>query len=304
MQAVTVGFNFYVSYLHPVSCRENEDPEKCSGAGCYRLVMLEAGSAVVRLNGTRSIVLAPALLCLNDTDSLAFENPKDLSLSVVYFEPRIVNSRFSTSNIRAGGPDFNQTDWQDRFSLLPFIERNLGYIGILEPGIAYFREIQALFKRLKKEVGEQADGYWPCRSRSFFIEMLFLLQKMNPGRNNLLSGPSGRSRNPAEEVMLYLNTHYRDKITIDGLARQFHTNRTTLMKQFHEYAGMTINRYLTDIRIRISAQMLRDTNVSITEVMERTGFVDATHFGRTFRKVIGEVPSEYRAKNCWVIRGE
>jgi len=34
------------------------------------------------------------------------------------------------------------------------------------------------------------------------------------------------------EVILYLHTHYQEKITLAGLTRQFHTNRTTLTRQF------------------------------------------------------------------------
>jgi transcriptional regulator GlxA family with amidase domain len=48
--------------------------------------------------------------------------------------------------------------------------------------------------------------------------------------------------------------------------------------------------------------MLRDTTLPISEVAERTGFGDATNFGRAFRKSVGQLPSEYRKCYCWLLQ--
>ncbi len=59
--------------------------------------------------------------------------------------------------------------------------------------------------------------------------------------------------------------------------------------------------YLTQLRIRLAALMLRDTKLPISEVMWRVGFRDGTHFGRTFRKHTAQSPSEYREQYCWML---
>jgi AraC family L-rhamnose operon regulatory protein RhaS len=48
------------------------------------------------------------------------------------------------------------------------------------------------------------------------------------------------------------------------------------------------------LRINLAAAMLRDTGLPITEVRQRVGFNDDSHFRRTFRKYLGMAPGEYR----------
>ena len=91
-----------------------------------------------------------------------------------------------------------------------------------------------------------------------------------------------------------MHTHYQEKITIAKLTREFHTNRTTLSKRFHEVTGMPVIAYLIQLRINLAAAMLRDTGLPITEVRQRVGFNDDSHFRRTFRKYLGMAPGEYR----------
>lgn len=52
--------------------------------------------------------------------------------------------------------------------------------------------------------------------------------------------------------------------------------------------------YLTGIRIRMACMLLRGTTLPISEITERVGFEDITHFGRTFRRETGFSPTQYR----------
>jgi len=44
----------------------------------------------------------------------------------------------------------------------------------------------------------------------------------------------------------------------------------------------------------MASVMLKDTLLPVSEVMERVGFNDSTHFSRTFKKYMGLSPSEFR----------
>jgi len=105
-----------------------------------------------------------------------------------------------------------------------------------------------------------------------------------------------------EPVLLYLHNNYSQKLCLDGLARAFNTNRTTLTKQFHQSTGMPVMTYLNRLRINLAALMLRDTSLSVNEIVERVGLTNPTHFGRAFRKATGYTPSEYRRQYCWLLQ--
>ena len=73
------------------------------------------------------------------------------------------------------------------------------------------------------------------------------------------------------------------------------------MVKFQKATGMTIISYLTKLRINVAALLLKDTFLPVSEVIDRVGFNDITHFGRMFKKYIGTSPTEYRQKYSWAI---
>jgi YesN/AraC family two-component response regulator len=130
--------------------------------------------------------------------------------------------------------------------------------------------------------------------------MIFLVYRLylNPQADEDISLP--QEKQDMEQVVLYLNMHYMEKISIEELTGIFHINRTTLNEKFAKITGVSIRKYIINLRIRISCMILRDTMLPVEEIMERIGYYDAAHFGKTFRKLIGCAPTEYRNSYCWM----
>ena len=57
---------------------------------------------------------------------------------------------------------------------------------------------------------------------------------------------------------------------------------------------MATLRSQLDARVRRAQALLIDTRASLDQVAETTGFADAVHFGRTFRKITGATPAAWR----------
>lgn len=67
-------------------------------------------------------------------------------------------------------------------------------------------------------------------------------------------------------------------------------------RSFREAFGVPPHRYLLTRRIERAAALLRDTNLSITDIAFETGWNSLGTFGRIFRDIMGESPSELRAR--------
>ena len=262
----------------------------------FRLIWVEGGTGILRV-GQRQITFgAPALFCLNELERPHLEYRRQLKAQALYFHPNVVNGDFTFENIR--GP-FDSTDAQDRDWLFAFIRRGANENIHISLGPTVNGQVSRLVAAISQELNQQPDGYWPCRSRSYFLELLFLVdrlcleQSISPEIKPL---PGTETTKMVDELALYLHSHYAEKITLQHLSREFHSNRTTLTQQFHESTGTSIMTYLAQIRIRVASLMLCDTTLPIAEVMSRVGYNDTTHFGRTFRKYTNLTPSEYRKK--------
>jgi transcriptional regulator GlxA family with amidase domain len=83
---------------------------------------------------------------------------------------------------------------------------------------------------------------------------------------------------------------------IRRLARVSCVSEAHFARSFKEAFGVPPHRYLLTRRIERATAMLRDTDLSITVIAFETGWKSLGTFGRTFRDVTGESPSELRAR--------
>lgn len=80
------------------------------------------------------------------------------------------------------------------------------------------------------------------------------------------------------------------------LARVSGVSEAHFARSFKEAFGVPPHRYLLTRRIEKATALLRDTDLSITDIAFQTGWSSMGTFGRTFRDVTGESPSELRAR--------
>lgn len=92
----------------------------------------------------------------------------------------------------------------------------------------------------------------------------------------------------------FLDTHYRDKITLDGLAEKFYINKYYLAKIFKEQYGLSISSYLLSVRITRAKQLLRFSKKSIEEIGYECGLGAPHYFSSKFKEIEGVPPSIYR----------
>lgn len=302
MQLSTVGRDFYPGYELRIWCQSSEKPVEAFDSGLghrerFRVLLVASGAGIVRLGTRREVFTAPTLFCLNELDEPHLESSSEVTIRSVLFHPEAINEALRFERLRAIDSGFTATEMQDADMLSGFVERRPGYCGQLPIAPSTSRRIATLLSAIEGELAEQGTAFWPCRSRSYLIETLFIAQRAYSTLRGRDAGAEcalvGKCHD-VDEVITYLHTHYHERITIDGLVRTFHTNRTTLAEQMRAATGTSIMTYVTSLRIGLAATILHDTSVPIGEVAERVGFHDMTHFGRAFRKVIGYSATEYR----------
>lgn len=97
-----------------------------------------------------------------------------------------------------------------------------------------------------------------------------------------------------EKAVQYIQDNYAEKITIQDIADHVRIHPSYLSSIFRKSLNQSVNSYINFHRINIAKQLLRNSNTSITDIALQTGFYDAQHFLKTFKKNTGFTPSEYR----------
>ena len=89
---------------------------------------------------------------------------------------------------------------------------------------------------------------------------------------------------------------YAEPLDVAALARIALVSPAHFIRTFRATFGETPHRYLQRRRVERAMELLRETDLPVTEVSLDVGFNSLGTFSRTFREIVGESPSEYRAR--------
>ncbi len=92
----------------------------------------------------------------------------------------------------------------------------------------------------------------------------------------------------------YILNHINEPITTAALAKELGLNRTYLCKLFQDEVSMTVNNYITNIKINEAKYLLEVTQKTLSEISEYLGFSSQSYFQNVFKKEVNMTPSEYR----------
>ena len=95
-----------------------------------------------------------------------------------------------------------------------------------------------------------------------------------------------------EEVCSYIQTHYQS-VTTRELMERFHFQRDYFNRLIRSKTG-TYSEYLQSIRLEQAKRMLIETDLTISEIAEQTGYHNKGYFYRIFTKKYNMTPGEYR----------
>ena len=113
------------------------------------------------------------------------------------------------------------------------------------------------------------------------------------------SGNSGQKREKQADVYRafarqYIETHHREHITVEDIARETHISSKHLCQIFKEEYNMTPSAFLTECRMRDAQLLLQRTTLSVDEVAHLVGYDYSNYFSALFHKTVGVQPSAYR----------
>lgn len=96
-------------------------------------------------------------------------------------------------------------------------------------------------------------------------------------------------------ALVYLGRSYAEPVFLPQVAEQAHVSASHLRLLFRRDLGLSCKALLNRIRVRQAQTLLRDQpRLPVTEVALQAGFADLSHFERSFRRLVGQSPREYR----------
>lgn len=97
-----------------------------------------------------------------------------------------------------------------------------------------------------------------------------------------------------DKILAYISEHYNEQLSLKMLADKFHFNYYYLSSYFTAHNKEGFSEYLNKIRINKAIQILKNSDVSISEVSYMVGYSDNSYFCKVFKKYTDYTPSRYK----------
>lgn len=108
---------------------------------------------------------------------------------------------------------------------------------------------------------------------------------------------SGKHNTIASQIMDIIKNDYLDKnLTLEHIADRVGMSPSYLRRLFKKITNQSVADYINEVRLEKAKELLINTNFSINEISEKSGFVNSCYFYTLFKKTNGMTPNEFREK--------
>ncbi len=177
------------------------------------------------------------------------------------------------------------------------------YIGPNSPLATYFdgteawhaKVIEHLLAAAEASLIPDEQGFYQYRT-AIEVACAWMCYIENVG--TLRPDKQGRVQNERiRSYIAFIEGHYAERISLKDIAAAGNTSETECVRCFKKALGTTPYAYLLAHRISVAGELIRQGEQSITEIALDTGFGSASHFSKTFKRIMGMSPHAY-AKSC------
>ena len=148
---------------------------------------------------------------------------------------------------------------------------------------------RAIIEEIEQEVDERKPGY-RLVSQSM---LLLLLGKLGRWFDQVSRKDSSKLLLIAKSIA-HMEQNLYESLSIAELAKMANTSERAFYRVFHKATGCSPNHYLNDLRLTQARELLKFSNMSITDIAQECGFQDNSYMTRQFKKQQGVTPSAYR----------
>lgn len=151
-------------------------------------------------------------------------------------------------------------------------------------------EILPLLRSLLREAALKQTGY------ELVCQNILEIMAVQLGRRvELSSSASGRyTSKECALVRRYIDSHFKENITLSQLSDLVHINKYYLVHTFSREYGVSPISYLISRRLQESKYLLTRTNHSLSQISHMLGFSSPSYFSQSFRRAEKMSPLEYR----------
>ena len=126
--------------------------------------------------------------------------------------------------------------------------------------------------------------------------VVHLIRNYSTETQNTTASFSTFPRYKLQRATDYIHDNLREELTLEKISQTLSMSTYHFAHAFREAVGLSPHRYVIKCRIERAKSLLRDTDLSVTEIAHQVGYLNQSHFSVAFHKVTGQTPRRYRGE--------
>lgn len=176
-----------------------------------------------------------------------------------------------------------QSSFQMAQELLSFIQKEQGSLLAEEE---YTQTEPGIYDQVRVEMENAWSAEQLCGILAAFCRDLFRLTERRG---------APRTDQSIELAKKYISENFAGECSLQDVAGYAHLSAAYLSSTFKKKVGISMNTYITVVRINEAKRLLKETDEGIYDIGERVGYRDPKHFRKVFRENVGISPAKYRS---------
>jgi AraC-like DNA-binding protein len=181
----------------------------------------------------------------------------------------------------------------DLHLLDPFINKRPDFENVILTDENTRKEFDRLFFLITEELARKSSAYSTIVD-CYLIEMLVLIYRCYEGSIGVSPRDLPSSQKYIADMLSYVNNHLTEDIDIDRMSQELHISKYYMCHLFKKLTHYTIMQYVVEKRILLAKKYLHLSDKSVSQIASEVGFSSFSLFSRTFKKITGFKPLEFR----------
>ncbi|MBE7043399.1 MAG: helix-turn-helix domain-containing protein [Ruminococcaceae bacterium] len=161
-------------------------------------------------------------------------------------------------------------------------------LNLIRSGAKDFGE---LFRKIYDEYIGRQSGFMNM-IRAYLIQIITQIFREIDHKTDVTS--TNEQKSVVNKAIDYMKQNYNTPINLDNLVADIFLSKDYFRQLFKTTTGMSVTDFIQRTRIEEACKLLATTNRSVFDIAGNCGFMDVKFFYKTFKKITGKTPSEFR----------
>ena len=251
-----------------------------------RIWLIHSGRGALNLQGARYELEPGDVVCIlpwQITDVIQVAEPLQYTLLIYDLDSvnRLMKAFYESDLLERG--------WLHSLSALP----------VLHCGGEAGKPVREIFAQLQEELGLESTldapspaPYGNILVMSSLVRLCVQLERIR--RQGQPVTTAGEPAGDKSQILRYMYVHLSEKLTLDMLSRLFYCSPSSISAYLTKATGLSFFDLLNEMRIGKTADYLLYTDLTLEELAEILGYVDASHISKVFSARVGMRIGAYR----------